>query len=254
MIDVVICFFRSHLLWPRTAYGLACNQDYINSVIISNDEAWDDNEKQAMDIVAKDVGLKSPLVFVGHERNGMRQAQCINDGVAAATMEDILQIDDDIALAPGCLKTFWDYSANHMMFTGNLPDVGRDDLTLEQLKLGPTILREDRRNFRNLNLLEDIFAVRDSFLFYNKEDYLKVGGHDTAYHDGQDHGYGFVDWDFAIRWFKEFGHESYDQVPATAYHMSGTKPGHMYSEINKKLFEGKVAEYAAWLEAKPARA
>ena len=240
-VDVVICFYRNERLWPFVAWGLAQNQDHIGTVIISNDEPWGNSSRVAIEIASREARLTVPLKFIDHPRQGMRQTQCFNDGVAAATAEDILQIDDDIVLAPNCISTFLAASGYKTLLTGRLHDIPRCNLTTSMLK-DPPILKVDKRLIAP-HITDLWLHVRDSFLFYNRADYLAIGGHDESYQDGQEYGYGYVDYDFGLRWFKEFGQDSFEMTDAVAYHMSGLERGHQFSQANQARFKGKLQEY-----------
>lgn len=240
--DVVVCFYRNELLWPFVVWGLVQNQDQIGTVIVSNDEAWVDSSRQAIEIVTREAKLTVPIKFVAHPRNGMRQAQSINDGVKAATSDYVLQIDDDVVLAPGGLASFLAVAEPGTLLTGRLHDIAREGVSTQYLD-PPTILRHDKRLVAPSVGNDLVFSVRDSFLFYNTEDYRSMGGHDEMVHDGTENGYGFVDYVFALRWFKKFGLDSFEMTPAVAYHMSGLKPGHDFSKINQKYFEDAFSEF-----------
>ena len=246
--DVVICFYRSHILWPAVARGLQLNQDYIGKVIISNDEEWAETCKEALTIPARKVGLTVPLEFVGHTRNGMQQAKCINDGVKVAISDFVLQIDDDIILAKDCVKTFLLLAETKVLLTGRLHDIARKPPIIEIFD-NPPILKEDTRIIDSTQGWPLLFHVRDSFLFYAVKDYWEVEGHDESIHDGTEKGYGFIDYVFAMRWFSKFGLDSYEMTQAKAYHMSGLKPGSPFSLTNKARFEEKLAKFKESLNA-----
>lgn len=241
-LDVTICYYRSEKLWPYVAWGLKQNQDQIGTVIVSNDEPWGDSSREALRIVAEDAKLTVPIKYIEHPRTGMRQAQSINDGVRAATSEYVLQIDDDVVLAPGCVREFLSVAESGILLTGRLHDIPRGDFPLTRLG-NPEILKQDQRKITTELGHDLVFQVRDSFLCYNKDDYWSVGGHDESIHDGTEAGYGFIDYVFAIRWFKKFGLDSLEMTPASGYHLSGLKPGHDFSRVNQSRFEAAFMDF-----------
>jgi hypothetical protein len=176
----------------------------------------------------------------------MQQAKCINTGIRASTTEFVLTIDDDIVLAPACIKTFLKSAESGILLTGRLHDVARHSMTMAQIVGGPVILRNDERliHAEDPNLW---LHVRDSFLFFNVADYWAAGGHDESYQEGQENGYGFLDYDFGMNWVMKFGSDSFEMTLAQGYHMSGLKPGHQFSLINKAKFDQKELEYRKWL-------
>ena len=248
-VDVVICFFRSFRLWPFVAAGLARNQEHIANVILSADEEWLSTDKEAINIAAKAEGLTAPIIFVDHPRQGMQQAMCFNLGVAAATSEYIFQIDDDVVLAPNCIRALTFCAEPETMLTGRLHNSPRHDVSRQDLK-APRILKKDQR-FISGEIRNNWVHVRDNFLFYRKEDYLAMGGHDESYQAGQEEGYGFIDYDFALRWFKKFGVGAYEMVEeAQGYHLCGDgSDNHIASPINELKFSLKLADYEVWWNA-----
>ena len=51
--DVVIDFYRKHLLLPHLFWGLRANEQYINDVIIVNDELWKESDIELLKVISR---------------------------------------------------------------------------------------------------------------------------------------------------------------------------------------------------------
>lgn len=222
-IDIVIDFYKKHKTWPMVLWGLEQNREYINRVHIVNDELWNGTKPNtgSMDVV-----------FHEHKHDGFGAHKSIRQGAACVGTEFFAHIDSDVVLAPKSIEYNLELVSDEEIVYGTSHDIARD-ITLDAFP-NPPIERYDWRIDKPH--FADYPNMRDLYWIMRTKDYFSIGGHDLEYKS-----YGFVDYDFGIRWMLEYGRDAYVIGPGVGYHIGGKdrpedKIGKEPSEANHKRF------------------
>lgn len=191
-VDVVVNFYRKFKEWPLVVWGLQRNKDYINHVIVVNDEPWTDATKDALTIVAD--GL--PLVLLDHEHHGFGGHRCINQGMHEVQTDYWCAIDADTFMVPRALEQLCEGASPQVIIYPPVHDIALDT-TVDELDK-PVIIREGGYAMRTAHR-EPWSVYRDLLTFEHTESSLALGGRSEFT------GYGYIDYDYGCRWALKYG-------------------------------------------------
>jgi hypothetical protein len=237
-IDLVVGFYRQEHVWPLIAWGISGNLDTIHRVILVNDEPWTPSSRASVEAVARNYENFPPLVLLDHAHEGFGAHRCVRQGAKAVKTGWWAHMDGDIILAPASLSKIASEPERGIMRCGLSHDL-EDDVTLAQVQSEPVVKRHDEREGRTVGTWKD---ARDLYIFSHKDDYFAIGGHDADFP-----GYGFVDYDVAMRWLMHFGPESIEICnSAHSYHIGGLRPKHDSDPGNQDLFMSTANRFSAW--------
>ena len=242
-VDVVIDFYKALATLPHVVWGLQHNKDYINTLIIVNDDLWDSEEKAKVEELIAPLGVKTLLL--DHPRKGFGSHRCTKQGIEAATTEYVAYINSDVVLQPRALQIITEAAKTECIAYGTTHGV-QWDIKVEELSDAPIAKRDIRWK-------DDVFYPevpdlrhyigRDTFVCLHRPSYLTIGGHDLKYE-----GYGFIDYDLAIRWMMHFGIFSVEVFPAISYHLDFGKTPHEWTDENEKRFAAMYRKFFEWIE------
>ena len=238
--DVVICFYKKQHLWPLVLHGLLLNKDHIGTVYVVNDERWDESVRTTM---ARQINGRLTVHWLWHEHDGFGHHKSLNQGARAVKTPYFIHMDDDIVLMEGCVKRLLEDVDDQTLVAGICHDVS-PDLTIKDLEGGEKrIWRMDTRTKTELTKEMRWMAVRDCLLCCNKEAFLALGGRDEGYK-----GYGFIDYDFGVRWMMKHGLDSFIIGRGVALNICGPdQHPHMWDKPNFDRFFKKRQEWETYL-------
>ena len=237
--DVVVCFYKKQDIWPQVAHGLAVNADHIGTVWVCNDERWDHKVLKDMELA---VNGRFHARYLWHEHEGFGHHKSLNQGAKHVTTPYFVHQDDDIVMTPGCVRKLLEDASPTTLLGGICHDTAKA-LPLQVLRDGPIkVLKQDPRAWALPPKEERFLAVRDCLLCCNTQTYWDLGGHDEGYK-----GYGFIDYDWGIRWMMAHGLDSFEMGRGVAWNMTNLEPGQMWTPDNRARFEAKEKEWLAWL-------
>jgi hypothetical protein len=205
-LDVVVLFYEKFAEWPFVRKGLEDNREHINKVIVVNDDNW---TAEGFKKVSSDI---LDIVHLGHDHDGFGAADCYNQALKYVTTPHFLHIGGDVVLRKGALAKNIEYIEPGVLVCGLLHDAEIRDGKLHQV-------REDIRLsdlHREPPCSEPWYLCRDGHIIIETAIARALGGY-TKYD-----GYGFIDWDHAVRWFLyQRDKDAYVITDAVALHIGG---------------------------------
>jgi len=212
-LDVCISWFRKEKWWPHVLHGLVLNKEYINKVIISNDERWGLWRPEALG-----SGLTSQLLE--HDNAGWGAGRVLNAAVKHVETPYFLHLDGDMQLTPDALKVSSLYLDDVLLLACRVHNTSEDahlEAHEEGLVLAASQVHPDQRDFAfrsplPLNLRHGHFIARtDKWLPHDCETF-KVDGVDA---------YFSMDYVLAAKWMMAYGKDSFAYGGGAAYHLGG---------------------------------
>jgi hypothetical protein len=240
-VDLTVTFYRQEWAWPLVAYGLEQNFEHINRVILVNDEEWNTSTvSPIMDLWKRSY---PPLVMLSHTHNDFGSHRCIYQGIEASETEYVAHIDGDIVLAPDSLARMFDDAAPEVLLCGLSHDVPKATklADLPHPHAPRNDFRFEAKHLKMPVIVQKMCMARDLYLVHRREDYFAIGGHTVAWP-----GYGYLDYDVAMRWMMRFGKDSIRFGDGDSYHLGGLKANHVPHPENKRLFTALFKKYEKW--------
>jgi GT2 family glycosyltransferase len=217
-MDVVVTYYRRPHLFHQVVEGLINNREFIQRVIVVNDEPWTfTNEPRWI------RSSCPPVVLLDHEHDGYGVVRSLNQGVAEATTDFVVNVSDDTVLAPQAIENMLPALAPKRLVYGRL-----DGVPLHKAVEAGAPHR----------------ICTAAFYIFDREANNKIGGLDP-YFAGT---YGWEEFDYCLRWMLEYGIENVVSGPGRAKHLGPMSVGSQRGSTkdrNYRRFQQTLAKVLA---------
>jgi len=209
-VDVVMTFYHKWRDWLLVVRGLEANRDYINRVIVVNDEPW---EEKTLELCPPPKEI--PTLFIGHPHNGWGAARCANEGAEKVDTEFFLHL----MLGTDSILESLKIAKDGLLLACLMDDIPE---SYEVIYVSQGGLRIKAKMFARDTRVENPRTpkprnLRAGHYLAHTETWKSVGGHDlTPPLDTKRHS---LDYSLAARWMLKNGEDSFMVGGGTALHL-----------------------------------
>jgi hypothetical protein len=238
-VDIVCCFYRQHALAPFFWWGISENREYINNVIMVNDEPWDDRAIERMQALVPE-GVTAVWLDHAHAGKGTHGvARCFNQGLRLAATEHVFLTSADQILQPGTLADSLEFAAEGRIVMGRVDSIDMGT-TLADLP-EPTVIRPDMYSVEIPALRAQrgqvmVNSWRNGHTLIHLPSHLAIGGFDERFVEW---GYGLEDQDYCARWLTAYGEHAIWWGDGASWHFAGAKASNL---TNKKEWDQRAVD------------
>jgi glycosyltransferase involved in cell wall biosynthesis len=246
-MDCAISFYRREHLWGEVAEGLDLNRSYIERLIIVNDEPWEITPRGVKGVVALPNRWETPpmkYTLLDHPHDDpFGASRSVNEGIAAATTEYVLHIDDDIVLAPQALEKLVPLLAPQRLIFGRVEN-WKEGIDVEQYtEFGRACNVNIQGTDEPKNALDHLLHwCTGGFFIAHRESHLSLGGWSEDFIER-----GWQDIEYALRWILAYGPKSVIVGTGGAWHMAPREEEPPRPEYNTEatgaVYEHVLAKY-----------